>query len=72
VIVHEVLLWSFQQNYHADQMNAAVHCAPVRFSPITFRLYEALMEQWPVGEDITEEMATVGHHRGAYEEDPGR
>lgn len=68
----EVLLWCFQQNYHADKMNAAVHCAPVRFSPLTFRIYEALMEGWSGGQDITQEMAEVAHHRGSYEEDKGR
>jgi uncharacterized protein YeaC (DUF1315 family) len=70
--VDEVLLWCLQQNYHADKMNAAVHCAPVRFSPITFRLYETLMDQWPKGADISQEMAEIGSHRGRYVEDPGR
>ena len=68
----EVLLWCFQQNYHADKMNAAVHCAPVRFSPITFRIYETMMADWPEDEDITAEMAEVRSHRGVYAEDPGR
>jgi hypothetical protein len=71
--VHEVLLWCFEQNYHADKMNAAIHCAPVRFSPLTFRLYEKLWAMiWPKGMDITQEMAEVRSHIGDYEEDPGR
>ena len=70
--VQEPVLWAFTQNYHLDKSNAAVHCAPVRFSPITFRLYELLMEDWPVEEDITQELAEVAHHKGQYAEDPGR
>jgi len=69
---NEVLLWCFLQNYHLDKSNAAVHCAPVKFSPLTFRIYEALRMLWPDDEDITQEMAEVEHHRGKYEEDKGR
>ena len=72
MISSEVLLWCFQQNYHADKMNAAVHCAPVRFSPITFRLCEALLETWGELDDITAEMAVVRAHSGMYAEDVGR
>jgi len=68
----DILLWCFKQNYHADKMNACVHCAPVRFSPITFRLLLALADQWPPGEDITQEMAEVRSHIGQYELDLGR
>ena len=68
----EVLLWCFQQNYHLDKSNAAVHCSPVRFSPLTFRIYETLMERWPINEDITAEMAEVRSHCGVYKEDLGR
>jgi len=68
----EVLLWCFQQNYHLDKSNAAVHCAPVRFSPLTFRIYEILAGDWADDEDITQEMAEVRSHYGKYDEDPGR
>jgi len=68
----EVLLWSFQQNYHLDKSNAAIHCSPVRFSPITFRLLETLLTGWPLDEDITSEMQEVREHYGTYEEDRGR
>lgn len=68
----EVLIWAFQQNYHLDKSNAAVHCAPVRFSPITFRLYAALQRDWPDSEDISAEMAEVRFHVGQYAEDTGR
>lgn len=69
----EVLLWCFIQNYHLDKSNAAVHCSPVRFSPITFRLYEALMvARDHDNEGITEEMTEVALHHGRYQEDKGR
>ena len=68
--VDEVLLWCLQQNYHADKMNAAIHCAPVRFSPITFRLAEHLWqnEQWHANVQLREIILDLG----AYEEDKGR
>lgn len=69
---NEVLLWCFQQNYHLDMSNAAVHCSPVRFSPITFRLYEALVNAWDSDEFFTSEMLIVKTHHGTYEEDRGR
>lgn len=69
---HDLLLWCFTQNYHLDKSNAAIHCAPVRFSPITFRLATALTAHWPEGEDITSEMSEVLGHIGAYAEDRGR
>lgn len=68
----EALMWCLGQNYHADKMNACIHCAPVRFSPLTFRIYETIMAQWPTDEDITAEMAELRHHHGMYEEDTGR
>jgi len=49
-----------------------MHCAPVKFSPITFRLLDKLLAYWPVLEDITQEMSEVRHHQGKYELDPGR
>lgn len=69
---HDLLLWCFIQNYHQDKSNAAIHCAPVRFSPITFRLATALTAHWPEGEDITSEMGEILGHIGKYPEDPGR
>ena len=68
----EALLWCFQQNYHLDKSNACVHCAPVKFSPITFKLYTALIELWPIEEDITQEMAEIASHLEMYELDHGR
>ena len=68
----EAATWAFQNFEALDRANAAIHCAPVRYSPITFRLADALNAVWPEGEDITEEMARVRAHVGMYEQDPGR
>jgi hypothetical protein len=64
--------WAFLQNYHLDKSNACVHCAPVKFSPLTFRLFQTLMNLWGHDEDITQEMAEVRSHLDKYELDPGR
>jgi hypothetical protein len=71
-LLREAALWSLQHFEALDRANAQIHCAPVRYSPITFRLAMALRESWPQDEDITEEMANVLHHQGQYAEDPGR
>lgn len=61
---------------HLDESNAAVHTAPVRYSPITFRLAEELMAhlrsagEWPAEDDGT--VVRVLSHVGQYEEDRGR
>lgn len=68
----EAVLWAFEHFYHLDKANACIHCSPVRFSPITFRLAEVLQRGWPEGEDWTQEMAEVLHDLGKYTEDPGR
>jgi hypothetical protein len=65
------LLWAFEHFYHMDKANACMHCAPVKFSPITFRLAAAL-ETDRGDEDWTRELTEVLHHSGLYEEDPGR
>ena len=64
--------WAFQYFEAMDRANAQIHCAPVRYSPITFRLQRALGDVWPEDEDITEEMQWVRSHDGTYPEDPGR
>ena len=56
---------------HLDESNAAIHCAAVRYSPITFRLAEALSDE-DHGQDDYPLAGTVLAHRGAYEEDRGR
>lgn len=65
-------LWAFNHFYHLDKANACIHCAPARFSPITFRLLDDLMVHWPPDEDITQEMAEVKSHINSYALDPGR
>jgi hypothetical protein len=65
----EALEWAFQQNYHADKMNAAIHCSTVRYSPLTFRLAEQLGPQQC---NLVEGLALVLHDLGAYAEDRGR
>lgn len=68
----EAALWAFQNFEALDRANAAIHCAPVRYSPLTFRLAASLNDVWPPDEDITEEIARVLAHVGMYEQDPGR
>jgi hypothetical protein len=70
--------WAFLQNFHADHMNACVHCAEVRFSPITFRLYEEVDAQSHTMGILSEDkrlgiayVEVQTHHR-TYEEDKGR
>ena len=71
--IHDTVHWAFRQNYHLDKSNAAVHCAPVRFSPLTFRLYETLVEVWPTHFIAhTDEMNEVRRHIGEYALDGGR
>lgn len=68
---------SFLYFYHKDHSNAAIHIAGVRFSPITFRLAEALKQRdiylALVQEGWSEsELQKVWHHAGTYAEDKGR
>lgn len=60
--------WALVHFVHADQANAAMHCAPVRYSPITFRLAESLDK---LGVKTTEVVAVMAD-KGRYDEDPGR
>jgi hypothetical protein len=68
----EAALWALQYFEATDRANAVIHCAPVKYSPVTFRLAQTLKEVTPEDEDIAEEVAIVMRHRGLYEEDPGR
>lgn len=68
----EPVLWAFEHFYHMDKANASFHCSPVKFSPITFKLYDYLWAVWRDDEDITAEMAEVKFHQGKYDLDPGR
>lgn len=80
----ELVEWCFMHFYGLDVSNAAVHCAEVRFSPITFRLQEALNAAWghvstlEIINDVDPEDAVslawhhVFQHNGEYAEDTGR
>jgi hypothetical protein len=70
--LREAALWALQHFEAMDRANAAIHCAPVKYSPITFRLATSLKDSWDIREDITEEMARVIHHREMYGLDFGR
>jgi hypothetical protein len=62
----ERLLWLCLTYFaHLDESNAAIHCADVRYSPITFRLAEALSLD-------DETVRRVMAHSNQYEEDKGR
>ena len=68
--LQEAALWALEHFEAMDQANAKVHCAPVRYSPITFRLARALYEY----SDDTPPVAVqdVISHDGQYQEDTGR
>lgn len=72
--VSEVLWQSFRHFLHLDESNAAVHTAPVRYSPLTFRLAEALVGCFEPLDNGPKDAAVrrVMDDRGAYEEDLGR
>jgi len=66
----EVLHQALRHFVHLDESNAAIHCAPVRYSPITFRLAEQTEALTVAPGD--EFAARVLDHVGQYEEDTGR
>lgn len=43
----DIMIWCYEYFVARDQMNAKVHCAPVRWSPITERLALALGYELP-------------------------
>lgn len=67
--LEELLTQCLRHFVHLDESNAAIHCAPVRYSPITFRLAERL-GQGHLSEDPF--VTAVISHVGSYEEDTGR
>lgn len=71
----EVTWQAFRHFLHLDEANAAIHCAPTRYSPLTFRLAEVLsVLYWPMDRGGPRDVAVLqvmGDH-GAYEEDKGR
>jgi hypothetical protein len=67
----EILWYSFQQNFHADHSNASIHCATVRYSPLTFRLAEYIWDTFP-NYQVNDDLRAVWLDRNQYEEDKGR
>lgn len=57
---------------HRDHSNAAIHCGPVRYSPLTFRLAETVAEMFPDMANTDPDVRAVLDHVGQYEEDQGR
>jgi hypothetical protein len=69
-ILVEACWWSFLHFAHLDHANAAVHCSPWRYSPITFNLAKALEDHIPRGDDAL--LDDVIAHFGTYPPDRGR
>lgn len=65
-----VLFVCFNYFVNLDRSNAAIHIAPVKYSPITFRLAMEIRDQFGTGSDP--DLAEVLHHQGQYAEDKGR
>lgn len=59
---------AFAFHYHRDKMNAATHESNPKFSPITFRLCDAIYQAGR----RTPELDEVRSHRGQYQPDGGR
>jgi len=76
VEVEELLFQCLRHFVHLDEANAAIHCASVRYSPITFRCAEALRDNFDVYKGaLVEDDGTISRvlsHIGLYEEDAGR
>jgi len=70
------VLWQcFRHFVHIDKANAAIHCAQVRYSPLTFRLAELLHASEFYDElapEPAEMLRSVIGDLGTYEEDSGR
>jgi hypothetical protein len=68
----DVLYQAFLVMYHQDHANAAMHCASVRYSPLTFRLAEQVDQLTPSSVSVLPDVYGVMLDRGLYPEDPGR
>lgn len=70
--------WCLRHFKSADEANAAVHCAPVKYSPITFAVAQCVhdlieSEVVPSFDFEAADMAgVVLSHRDLYELDSGR
>jgi hypothetical protein len=72
--VHPGTWHAFLHFYYMDCANAAMHTGTPRFSPITFRLAEFIMQEYGVQFAITpdERLSQVFDSLGKYREDRGR
>lgn len=70
-LVQDTLEWALRHFKRLDESNAAIHTGSVRYSPITFRLAEAIAAHG-IDEAAIGEYAEVLRHKGKYEEDKGR
>lgn len=70
----EVTWQAFRHFLHLDESNAAIHTAPVRYSPLTFRLAEVLTACYEPLDNGPKDaaVARVMADRGQYAEDMGR
>ena len=66
--LEEAAWWAFVKLVHEDQANAAMHCANVRYSPLTFSLARALNKYRPQDPFVQQVMVDDG----LYPLDPGR
>lgn len=72
----DVIAFCLRHFKHLDESNAAIHMAPVRYSPITFALAERI--RWRAVRSTrfsAEDMQNVREvlaHRGKYALDKGR
>ena len=76
-VQRETTYQAFRHFFHLDHANAAIHCAPVRYSPLTFRLAEVMDSlRGPLFPEINNEVYpdvySVLLDKGVYEEDAGR
>lgn len=67
----ELFVHCFMHFWAADIANAAIHTSMVRYSPITFRLAEKLLDT-EVSGVVAYALENVLNHLGTYQEDPGR
>lgn len=66
-----VIGWCLSHFVHVDEANACMHCAPVRYSPITFRVAELAITM-AAPSHVHKLASEVLNHKGQYAEDKGR
>lgn len=71
MIDYDALYWACKHLIHADKANACIHTAPVRYSPLTFRLVQLLVALEP-DYQASDEISEVLRHLGSYDQDMGR